>query len=143
MEKNIGTFNIAYGIRLYETMKKDLYTLLIKESRETFDYLSNGCKWENRYYTNMKFKQEPMGDWIEKITVSFYPKSLENCKTDLELYYEILYNTGRLLYDDIAHWLSNGQEPLPVEKVRLNMTFRHKGEGKVKEVIVEILIKKD
>ena len=41
MEKNIGTFNIAYGIRLYETMKKDLYTLLIKESREAFDYEGN------------------------------------------------------------------------------------------------------
>ena len=36
MEKNIGTFNIAYGIRLYETMKKDLYTLLVKESKEVF-----------------------------------------------------------------------------------------------------------
>ena len=107
-------------------------------------YLNNGYKWDNRYYTNMKFEQEPMGDGIEKITVSFYPKALENfIKSDLELYYEILYNTGRLLYDDIAHWLSNGQEPLPVEKFRLNMTFRHKGEGKVKEVIVEIFIKKD
>ena len=41
MEKNIGTFNIAYGIRLYETMKKDLYTLLIKESREAFNYEGN------------------------------------------------------------------------------------------------------
>ena len=41
MEKNIGTFNIAYGTRLYETMKKDLYTLLIKESREAFDYEGN------------------------------------------------------------------------------------------------------
>ena len=41
MEKNIGTFNIAYGIRLYETMKKDLYTLLIKESKEVFDYDGN------------------------------------------------------------------------------------------------------
>ena len=41
MEKNIGTFNTAYGIRLYETMKKDLYTLLIKESREAFDYEGN------------------------------------------------------------------------------------------------------
>ena len=41
MEKNIGTFNIAYGIRLYETIKKDLYTLLIKESREAFDYEGN------------------------------------------------------------------------------------------------------
>ena len=85
-----------------------------------------------------------MGDGIEKITVSFYPKALENfIKSDLELYYEILYNTGRLLYDDILHWLSNGQEPLPVENLRLNMFFRVKGEGKVKEVIVVILIKKD
>ena len=41
MEKNFGTFNIAYGIRLYETMKKDLYTLLIKESREAFNYEGN------------------------------------------------------------------------------------------------------
>ena len=41
MEKNIGTFNIAYGIRLYETMKKDLYTLLVKESKEVFDYEGN------------------------------------------------------------------------------------------------------
>lgn len=41
MEKNIGTFNIAYGIRLYETIKKDLHTLLIKESREAFDYDGN------------------------------------------------------------------------------------------------------
>ena len=107
-------------------------------------YLNNGCKWDNSYYTNMKVEQEPMGDWIEKITVSFYPKALENfIKSDLELYYEILYNTGRLLYDDILHWLSNGQEPLPVENLRLNMFFRVKGEGKVKEVIVVILIKKD
>ena len=107
-------------------------------------YLNNGYKWDNRYYTNMKFEQEPMGDGIEKITVSFYPKALENfIKSDLELYYEILYNTRRLLYDDILHWLSNGQEPLPVENLRLNMFFRVKGEGKVKEVIVVILIKKD
>lgn len=106
-------------------------------------YLSNDCKWDNKYYTNMKFEQELMGDGIEKINVSFYPKDLEILKTDLELYYEILYNTERLLYDDIARWLSNGQEPLPVEKLRLNMTFRYKGEGKVKEVIVTILIQKD
>ena len=107
-------------------------------------YLNNGYKWDNRYYTNMKFEQEPMGDGVEKITVSFYPKSLENfIKSDLKLYYEILYNTGRLLYEDIFHLLSNGHEPLPVENLRLNMTFRYKGEGKVKEVIVTILIQKD
>ena len=106
-------------------------------------YLNNGCKWDNRYYTNMKFEQELMGDGTEKITVSFYPKSLENCKTDLELYYEILYNTGRLLYDDIAHWLSNGQDPLTVEKLDLNMFCRVKGEGNIKEVITTIFIKND
>ena len=107
-------------------------------------YLSNGCKWDNRYYTNMKFEQELMGDGTEKITVSFYPKSLENCKnSDLKLYYEILYNASRLLYDDIAHWLSNGQEPLPVEKLALNMFFRVKGEGNIKEVITTIFIKND
>ena len=106
-------------------------------------YLNNGYKWDNRYYTNMKFEQEAMGDGIEKITVSFYPKFLENCKIDLKLYYEILYNTGRLLYDDIARWLSNGQEPLPVEKLRLNMFFKDKGEGEIKEVIIVIFIQKD
>ena len=41
MDKSLSTFNIAYGIRLYETMKKDLYTLLIKESKEVFDYDGN------------------------------------------------------------------------------------------------------
>ena len=41
MEKNIGTFNIVNGIRLYETIKKDLHTLLVKESREVFDYEGN------------------------------------------------------------------------------------------------------
>ena len=106
-------------------------------------YLNNGCKWDNRYYTNMKFEQEPMGDGIEKITVSFYPKALENCKTDLNLYYEILYNTSRLLYDDVARWLTNGQEPLPVEKLSLDMFFRVKGEGNIKEVIITIFLKKD
>ena len=38
MDKNLGTFNIVNGIRLYETIKKDLYTLLVKESKEVFDY---------------------------------------------------------------------------------------------------------
>lgn len=107
-------------------------------------YLSNDCKWDNKYYTNMKFEQELMGDGIEKITVSFYPKSLEIFKkSDLKLYYEILYNTSRLLYDDIARWLTKGQEPLPVEKLALNMFFRVKGEGNIKEVIITIFIKKD
>lgn len=41
MEKDISTFNIVNGIRLYETIKKDLYTLLVKESREVFDYEGN------------------------------------------------------------------------------------------------------
>lgn len=41
MDKNLSTFNIVNGIRLYETMKKDLYTLLVKESREVFDYEGN------------------------------------------------------------------------------------------------------
>ena len=107
-------------------------------------YLNNGCKWDNRYYTNMKFEQELMGDGTEKITVSFYPKSLENCKkSDLKLYYEILYNASRLLYDDIARWLTKGQEPLPVEKLALNMFFRVKGERNIKEVITTIFIKND
>lgn len=38
MDKNLSTFNIVNGIRLYETIKKDLHTLLVKESREVFDY---------------------------------------------------------------------------------------------------------
>ena len=38
MEKSLSTFNIVNGIRLYETIKKDLYTLLVKESKEVFDY---------------------------------------------------------------------------------------------------------
>ena len=38
MDKSLSTFNIVNGIRLYETIKKDLYTLLIKESKEVFDY---------------------------------------------------------------------------------------------------------
>ena len=38
MEKDISTFTVVNGIRLYETIKKDLYTLLVKESREVFDY---------------------------------------------------------------------------------------------------------
>ena len=38
MEKDISTFTAVNGIRLYETIKKDLYTLLVKESREVFDY---------------------------------------------------------------------------------------------------------
>ena len=41
MDKSLGTFNIVNGIRLYETIKKDLYTLLVKESREVFDYEGN------------------------------------------------------------------------------------------------------
>ena len=41
MEKSLSTFNIVNGIRLYETIKKDLYTLLVKESREVFDYEGN------------------------------------------------------------------------------------------------------
>ena len=38
MDKSLSTFNIVNGIRLYETIKKDLYTLLVKESKEVFDY---------------------------------------------------------------------------------------------------------
>ena len=41
MDKSLSTFNIINGIRLYETIKKDLYTLLVKESREVFDYEGN------------------------------------------------------------------------------------------------------
>ena len=41
MDKSLSTFNIVNGIRLYETIKKDLHTLLVKESREVFDYESN------------------------------------------------------------------------------------------------------
>ena len=41
MDKNLNTFNIVNGIRLYETIKKDLYTLLVKESKEVFDYEGN------------------------------------------------------------------------------------------------------
>ena len=41
MDKSLSTFNIVNGIRLYETIKKDLYTLLVKESREVFDYEGN------------------------------------------------------------------------------------------------------
>ena len=38
MDKSLNTFNIVNGIRLYETIKKDLHTLLVKESKEVFDY---------------------------------------------------------------------------------------------------------
>ena len=38
MDKSLSTFNIVNGIRLYETIKKDLYTLLVKESKEVLDY---------------------------------------------------------------------------------------------------------
>lgn len=38
MDKSLSTFNIVNGIRLYETIKKDLHTLLVKESKEVFDY---------------------------------------------------------------------------------------------------------
>ena len=38
MNKSLSTFNIVNGIRLYETIKKDLHTLLVKESKEVFDY---------------------------------------------------------------------------------------------------------
>ena len=41
MDKSLSTFNIVNGIRLYETIKKDLHTLLVKESKETFDYEGN------------------------------------------------------------------------------------------------------
>ena len=41
MDKSLNTFNIVNGIRLYETIKKDLHTLLVKESREVFDYEGN------------------------------------------------------------------------------------------------------
>ena len=41
MEKDISTFTVVNGIRLYETIKKDLHTLLVKESREVFDYEGN------------------------------------------------------------------------------------------------------
>ena len=41
MDKSLSTFNIVNGIRLYETIKKDLYTLLVKESKEVFDYEGN------------------------------------------------------------------------------------------------------
>lgn len=41
MDKNLDTFNIVNGIRLYETIKKDLHTLLVKESKEVFDYEGN------------------------------------------------------------------------------------------------------
>ena len=38
MDKSLSTFNIVNGIRLYETIKKDLHALLVKESKEVFDY---------------------------------------------------------------------------------------------------------
>ena len=38
MDKSLSTFDIVNGIRLYETIKKDLHTLLVKESKEVFDY---------------------------------------------------------------------------------------------------------
>ena len=38
MDKSLSTFNVVNGIRLYETIKKDLYTLLVKESKDVFDY---------------------------------------------------------------------------------------------------------
>ena len=38
MDKSLSTFNIVNGICLYETRKKDLHTLLVKESKEVFDY---------------------------------------------------------------------------------------------------------
>ena len=38
MEKDISAFTVVNGIRLYETIKKDLHTLLVKESKEVFDY---------------------------------------------------------------------------------------------------------
>lgn len=41
MEKDISTFTVVNGIRLYETIKKDLYTLLVKGSKEVFDYEGN------------------------------------------------------------------------------------------------------
>ena len=41
MDKGLSTCNIVNGIRLYETIKKDLHTLLVKESREIFDYEGN------------------------------------------------------------------------------------------------------
>ena len=41
MDKSLSTFNIVNGIHLYETIKKDLHTLLVKESREVFDYEGN------------------------------------------------------------------------------------------------------
>ena len=41
MDKSLSTFNIVNGIRLYETIKKDLHTLLVKESREVLDYEGN------------------------------------------------------------------------------------------------------
>ena len=41
MDKSLSTFNIVNGIRLYEIIKKDLHTLLVKESREVFDYEGN------------------------------------------------------------------------------------------------------
>lgn len=41
MEKDISTSTVVNCIRLYETIKKDLYTLLVKESREVFDYEGN------------------------------------------------------------------------------------------------------
>ena len=56
MEKNIGTFNIAYGIRLYETIKKDLYTLLVKESKEVFDYEGDVVEMEA---DRIEFEYEP------------------------------------------------------------------------------------
>ena len=41
MDKSLSTFNIVNGIRLYETIKKDLHTLLVKESKEVFYYEGN------------------------------------------------------------------------------------------------------
>ena len=32
MDKSLSTFNIVNGIHLYETIKKDLHTLLVKEA---------------------------------------------------------------------------------------------------------------
>ena len=55
MDKSLSTFNIVNGIRLYETIKKDMHTLLVKESKEVLDYegdveMEAGC---------VKFEYEP------------------------------------------------------------------------------------
>lgn len=55
MDKCLSTFNIVNGIRLYETIKKDLYTLLVKESKEVFDYEGDVEMEEER----VKFEYEP------------------------------------------------------------------------------------